>query len=106
MRLGVEDLPGEVSEVGCSGDRTEGRPVGGEAQGGWRAETPAPVGAPCCLAVWPWAVDLPSLNSDSLYSVGIITAPTHRVGVRSRELTCWVCSLGFGPEKVLRERSS
>ena len=62
--------------------------MGDEAQGGWRAEAPAPVRAPCCLAVWPWAVDLPSLNSDSLSVFRGDSRGAHRTGVGTCAHAC------------------
>ena len=61
---------------------------------------------PCCLAVWPWAVDLPSLNSDSLSVFRGDPRGAHCTGVGMCAHACWVCSPGLGPEQVLRERSS
>lgn len=50
---GVEELLGSCVRWGV-GNQTERHPVGDEARGDWRAETPAPVLAPllpCCVTI-------------------------------------------------------
>lgn len=81
VRSGVEDLPGEVGEVGYSGGPAEGRPVGDEAQGGWRAETPAPVGPvlPCGVAMGR-ILTLSELRFFVCVPWGSSWRPPHRAG--------------------------